>query len=138
MEPNQNAAEAGGAAGDPGDRPAGHMPDVWARMHAELERQHAELDRIRAVLAGLTAEATSPTGDVAVTVNARGLLVGLTIAPSALRDRDATTLAGLITSLVAAADEKLRATRDQVSMSIVDGPEVTSPGYDDIVDVVRG
>ena len=63
------------------DRPAGHMPDVWARMHAELERQHAELDRIRAVLAGLTAEATSPTGDVAVTVNARGLLVGLTIAP---------------------------------------------------------
>lgn len=58
-------------------------------MHAELERQHAELDRIRAVLAGLTAEAATSEGDVSVTVNARGLLVGLTIDPAALRDRDA-------------------------------------------------
>ncbi|MBD0021036.1 YbaB/EbfC family DNA-binding protein [Gordonia pseudamarae] len=103
-------------------------------MHAELDRQHAELDRIRAVLAGLTAEAASAEGDVSVTVNARGLLVDLTIDPEALRTRDAGTLAKLITSLVSAADEKLRATRDQVSMSIVDAEQVNSPDYGDLVD----
>lgn len=117
---------------------AGQLPDVWARMHAELERQHAELDRIRAVLAGLTAEAATSEGDVTVTVNARGLLVGLTIDPAALRERDAAGLAEAITSLVAAADEKLRATRDQVSMSIVDADPVNTPDYEDMVDVMRG
>ncbi len=107
-------------------------------MHAELERQHAELDRIRAVLAGLTAEAATSEGDVSVTVNARGLLVGLTIDPAALRDRDAAGLAEALTSLGPAADEKLRATRDQVSMSIVDADPVNTPDYDDIVDVMSG
>lgn len=139
MEPHQHAAGATESTGwVTGEQAAGRLPDVWARMHAELERQHAELDRIRAVLAGLTAEAASAEGDVSVTVNARGLLVGLTIDPSALRDRDATSLAEVITALVAAADEKLRATRDQVSMSIVDAEQVNSPDYDDMVDVVRG
>ena len=116
-------------------RPGRHA-DVWARMHAELERQRRARPH-PGRFGRLTAEATSPTGDVAVTVNARGLLVGLTIAlrtPGPRRDHPGR----VDHPLVAAADEKLRATRDQVSMSIVDGPEVTSPGYDDIVDVVRG
>ena len=129
------ASEATGHSGaDAGASTAGQTLDCWARMHAELDRQHAELDRIRAVLAGLTAEAASAEGDVSVTVNARGLLVDLTIDPEALRTRDAGTLAKLITSLVSAAGEKLRATRDQVSMSIVDAEQVNSPDYGDLVD----
>ncbi|OZC30172.1 hypothetical protein CJJ17_00815 [Gordonia polyisoprenivorans] len=86
----------------------------WADMLDEVERQHGEVRRVADAVAGLTATATSPDRAVSVTVDARGVLVGLDITASAMRRYRGEQLAQLIVGLVADADGMLRTQRAQL------------------------
>lgn len=83
-------------------------------MLDDLGRQRAELTRVNAELARLTATATSADRLISVTVNARGLLIDLTVTPAAVRRYRADTLSETITGLVAEADAGLRERRDRL------------------------
>ncbi|UZF58488.1 YbaB/EbfC family nucleoid-associated protein [Gordonia polyisoprenivorans] len=86
----------------------------WADMLDEVERQRGEVRRVADAVAGLTATATSPDRAVSVTVDARGVLVGLDITASAMRRYRGEQLAQLIVGLVADADGMLRTQRAQL------------------------
>lgn len=92
--------------------------DRWTRMLDDLGRQRAELTRVNAELARLTATATSADRLISVTVNARGLLIDLTVIPAALRRYRADTLSETITALVGEADMRLRERRDRLLTDI--------------------
>nr|WP_040510592.1 YbaB/EbfC family nucleoid-associated protein [Gordonia soli] len=98
-------------------------------MLDELARQRAELDRVATAVSGLTARATSTDRLITVEVNARGLLVDLAIEPAALRRYRADQLSAAITALVSDADDRLRATRNELLTAAVQ----PVPGYDDVV-----
>ncbi|MGC5245474.1 YbaB/EbfC family nucleoid-associated protein [Gordonia sp. DT219] len=100
----------------------------WADMLDEVDRQRAEIRRTADALAGLTARATSADRSVTVTVNARGMLVGLEMAPVAMRRYRSEQLSEMITGLVAAADRSLR-DRREVLLSAAAGAE---PGLADV------
>ncbi|MFW0784647.1 YbaB/EbfC family nucleoid-associated protein [Gordonia sp. CPCC 206044] len=104
------------------------MADRWSAMLDELARQRAELTRVGDAVGRLTARAVSPDRLVAVTVDARGLLVDLTIEPAALRRHRSDQLADLITGLVRDADDRLRRQRNQVLAAAVQ----PSPDYVDV------
>ena len=93
-------------------------------MLAELDRQRTELDRAASALSTLTSRALSTDRLVAVTVNARGLLVDVTIEPLALRRYRADQLAALLTELSGQADEALRRQRESILRAAAD-PEPT-------------
>ncbi|WHU45003.1 YbaB/EbfC family nucleoid-associated protein [Gordonia sp. L191] len=86
----------------------------WADMLDEVDRQRGEVQRVAEAVAELTATATSPDRAVSVTVDARGVLIELDIAPSAMRRYRGEQLAQLITGLVADADGTLRTHRAQL------------------------
>ncbi|GAA1480422.1 hypothetical protein GCM10009624_08620 [Gordonia sinesedis] len=88
--------------------------DRWADMLDEITRQRTELDRVHTALAELTAHAVSADRLVSVTVDARGLLIDLTIAPAALRRYRAEQLSAAVTDLVAEADGHLRGRRERL------------------------
>lgn len=104
------------------------MSDRWSAMLDELERQRAELTRVGDAVARVTAHATSADKLVSVTVDARGLLVDLSIDPRALRRYRAEQLSGQITTLVAEADQRLHDQRNQILSAAVQ----PSPDYVDI------
>jgi len=97
-------------------------------MLDELTRQRDELSRVRDQVAQLTARAVSADRLVAVTVNARGMLVDLQLEPLALRRHRADQLSALITSLVADADGSLQEKRNELFAALVQ----PSPDYADV------
>lgn len=97
-------------------------------MLDELDRQRAELKRAQERLADLTARAVSADRLVSVTVNSRGLLVDLQIAPAALRRYRSEQLASSITGLVVEADATLAAKRTE----LLSAAAVSGPGLADI------
>lgn len=105
-------------------------PSGWSDVLDELERQRAQARRVREHLRDLTAHQASPDRLVAVTVNARGLLVDLHIAQSAMRKYRGEQLAVLIQELTEQADAELRRHRDElVAQALESAP---SPGYADV------
>ncbi|MBD0861240.1 YbaB/EbfC family nucleoid-associated protein [Gordonia sp. zg691] len=92
----------------------------YSSMVDELDRQRADLARVRKALSELTSRATSRDRLVAVTVNARGLAVDITIEPAALRRYRADQLSGLLTTLIAEADAALRTRRDELLDAAMD------------------
>lgn len=80
----------------------------YSAMVEELDRQRTELERVRKSLSQLTSRATSHDRLVAVTVDARGRAVDITIEPSAMRRYRADQLSALLTTLIAEADTALR------------------------------
>lgn len=104
------------------------MPDRWSAMLDELERQRAELSRVSDAVARVTAHATSADKLVSVTVDARGLLVDLSIDPRAMRRYRAEQLSAQITTLVSEADQRLHDQRNQILSAAVQ----PSPGYAEI------
>ncbi|MAU82168.1 MAG: hypothetical protein CME34_09910 [Gordonia sp.] len=106
----------------------GLMSDRWSAMLDELERQRAELSRVSEAVARVTAHATSADKLVSVTVDARGLLVDLSIDPRAMRRYRAEQLSAQITSLVSEADQRLHDQRNQILSAAVQ----PSPGYAEI------
>ncbi|MXP22498.1 YbaB/EbfC family DNA-binding protein [Gordonia sp. HNM0687] len=97
-------------------------------MLDELDRQRAELTRVGEAVARVTAHATSADKLVSVTVDARGLLVDLSIDPRAMRRYRAEQLSAQITTLVAEADQRLHHQRNQILSAAVQ----PSPDYADI------
>ncbi|MGV9672385.1 YbaB/EbfC family nucleoid-associated protein [Gordonia sp. NPDC003504] len=108
--------------------PGGPRDSHWSAMLETLDRQRTDLARAAEQLATLTARAVSTDRLIEVTVDARGLLVDLHIAPAALRRHRAPVLSGLITDLVAAADEQLRSRRAHLLAAVAG----TAPGYTDV------
>ncbi|MEE3850697.1 YbaB/EbfC family nucleoid-associated protein [Gordonia sp. LSe1-13] len=104
------------------------MSDRWSVMLDELARQRAELSRVGDAISGLTARATSTDRLVSVTVDARGLLVDLTIDPRAMRRYRAEQLSAQVTTLVAEADQRLHDQRNQILSAAVQ----PSPDYTDL------
>ena len=99
-------------------------------MLDELSHQTAELSRVSDAVAQLTARATSRDRLVAVTLNARGVLVDLHIEPLALRRYRADELSAQVTSLVADADKSLQEKRNELLSAAVQ----LSPDYSDVRD----
>ena len=104
------------------------MTDRWSDMLEELSRQRTELARVGDALSGLTAHAVSADRLVSVTVDARGLLVDLTIDPRAMRRHRAEQLSAQITELVTDADRQLHGQRNQILAAAVQ----PSPDYVDV------
>ncbi|MFE0747497.1 YbaB/EbfC family nucleoid-associated protein [Gordonia sp. NPDC058843] len=94
----------------------------YSAMVDELDRQRAELERVRKALSQLTSRATSHDKLVAVTVDARGLAVDITIEPAALRRYRADQLSALLTTLIAEADTALRTRSAEVLAGVPDLP----------------
>ncbi|SDU38667.1 YbaB/EbfC family nucleoid-associated protein [Gordonia westfalica] len=86
----------------------------YEAMVDELDRQRAELARTRETLSELTSRAISRDRLVAVTVNARGLAVDISIDPTALRRYRADQLSELLTTLIAEADHALSSRRGEL------------------------
>lgn len=110
------------------EAPATSPSDRWGHMLDELARQRAELDRVRAALTDLTAHAVSADRLLSVTVDARGLLTDLTIAPAAVRRYRAEQLSTMVTDLVAEADGRLAERREKLLAAVAE----TGPGLADI------
>lgn len=106
----------------------------YSAMVDELDRQRTELERIRKALSQLTSRATSHDRLVAVTVDARGLAVDITIEPAALRRYRADQLSALLTTLIAEADTALRARSAEVLAGAPDLPlDYADAGLDRVV-----
>ncbi len=86
----------------------------YEAMVEDLDRQRAELAQTRAALSELTSRAISRDRLVAVTVNARGLAVDISIDPTALRRYRADQLSELLTTLIAEADHALSSRRGEL------------------------
>lgn len=110
------------------DTDTGSGTDRWARLLDDLAHQRTELDRVRTALADAQARATSHDKLISVTVDARGLLTDLHIAPAALRRYRADALSQTITELVCDADATLRTQRER----LLAGVAQASPGYADL------
>ncbi|AZG44022.1 YbaB/EbfC family nucleoid-associated protein [Gordonia insulae] len=104
------------------------MVDRWSDMLDELSRQRSELTRVGETMARLSARAVSADRLVAVTVDARGRLVDLTIDPRALRRYRAEQLSAQITALTTEADQQIRDKRNQILAAAVQ----PSPDYADV------
>ncbi|MGC4963906.1 YbaB/EbfC family nucleoid-associated protein [Gordonia sp. DT218] len=104
------------------------MADRWSAMLDELSRQRSELTRVGEAMAGLTAHAVSIDRLVSVTVDARGMLLDLTIDPRAMRRLRAEQLSAQITTLVAEADQRLHDQRNQIYTAAVQ----PTPDYSDV------
>lgn len=96
----------------------------YEAMVEDLDRQRAELAQTRAALSELTSRAISRDRLVAVTVNARGLAVDISIDPTALRRYRADQLSALLTTLIAEADHALSSRRGELLAA------ATGPGVD--------
>ncbi|MEO9327731.1 YbaB/EbfC family nucleoid-associated protein [Gordonia aurantiaca] len=105
----------------------------YSAMVDALDRQRADLARTRAALSELTSRAMSRDRLVAVTVNARGLAVDISIEPAALRRYRADQLSELLTALIAEADRALAARRAE----LLSAASVSGPDYDDVTIEVR-
>lgn len=101
--------------------------DRWSSTLAEIDHQRTELARVADILRDYVMTATSADGLLTVTVNARGVLVGLDIDPRAVRRMSSDELALLIPALVAEAVSGFDEQRAHIQQRLAQ-----TPGHPDL------